>query len=120
MTKTGALAVGGDGAGGGLLSDGRLSRASPAVSSFAADRRHVCSIAADGLSTLPTGDPRFVGSKFVSCSFGVRSSPAFAGDFTLFGPIHGRKTALARICHSGFSLSFNLILRGLRPCVRQT
>jgi len=69
------------------------------VTSFATDGRHVRAIAADRFATLPAGDARFIWGKFVSGPLGVRCSTTLAGDLTLFGRIHRRKTALARICH---------------------
>jgi len=69
------------------------------VATFAADRRHVSTIAADGFSAFATGDARFIGSELVGRSLGVRRSATLARNFTLFCRIHGRKTALTRICH---------------------
>jgi hypothetical protein len=87
-------------AGGGTLLTGlRLARTSAAVTSLAANRRHVSTIAADGFSALPARYARFVRGKLVSRPLGVRRPATLTGNLTLFRRIHGRKTALARICH---------------------
>jgi hypothetical protein len=59
----------------------------------------VGAVAADRLAALPACDPCFVRGKFVSGPFRMSGFSAFACDFTLFGRIHRRKTALARIRH---------------------
>jgi hypothetical protein len=69
------------------------------VATFPADGGHVGAIAADRLSALPPGNPRFVGGELVRRSLGMGRTAAFARDLTLFGRVHRRKPALAGIRH---------------------
>src|SRR5579885_2002628 len=81
-------------AGGNVLTGLALSRAPAGVTSLAADRRHVSTIAADGFSALPTGDTRFLRRELVGRTLRVRCSSTLGRNLTLFRRIHRRKTAL--------------------------
>src|SRR4029079_16762963 len=75
----------------------RLTRASAAVATFAANRRHMRPIAAHGFSTLTARCACLVGREFVCRPLRVGSPATLAGNLTLFRRVHRRKTAFARI-----------------------
>jgi hypothetical protein len=58
------------------------------VTTFAADGRHVGTIAAHRLAAFAAGDARFVGSEFVGGPFRVGGSSAFARNLPLFARVH--------------------------------
>jgi hypothetical protein len=66
----------------------------PCAAPFTPDRRHVLTIPAHRLTTFAPGNARLIGGPFVRGALLMRSSPAFAGDFSLPRTIHGRKPAV--------------------------
>lgn len=88
-----------------LVAVAALTRLSAALATLTTDGRHVLAIAAHSLASLAAGFPRFLGSKLMCGSFGVRSSATLARDLALAIRVHRCKTSIAGIPH------------GVPPCV---
>src|SRR5205823_1909559 len=91
MSETGPLVVDDRSSARSRLIGLSLSCPSATMTPFAADRRHVSTIAADGFPALPTRDARFVRRKFMSGPLGVRRLTTLTRNLTLFGRVHRRK-----------------------------
>jgi hypothetical protein len=65
----------------------------------AANLGHMIPIATDHFATLTTSLTGFVRGEFVCCPLLMCSTPALAGDLSLFVCIHGCKSPLTRVRH---------------------